>query len=178
MKMTKKIYTSYYANVRNLPPEMKPIGISVGKNKWFEGPYDLRLAPTWAMMKSPRGVYDSLFFKQLAKLDAKKIYDELPDNAVLLCYEVYNDWCHRRAVAEWLERELGIEVCEHGLKREESFPYSECCERNKKVKRIFSPSFVMESKTEMADEVPESVRKRMEGRPMDLFNFNFGGDNS
>ncbi|WP_306010493.1 hypothetical protein [Bacillus sp. MMSF_3328] len=155
----KKIYTSYYANVKNLPSNMVPVGISVGKNKWFNGPNDLRLAPTWAMMKMDREDYDKAFFAKLSKLDAKKIYDELPDNAVLLCYEKFNDWCHRRAVAEWLETELGIEVCEWGLEREESFPYKECCEANKGKKR--------KAKAEVKEEV-KTPPVRYEREP-DLF---------
>jgi Protein of unknown function, DUF488 len=132
----KKIYTSYYANVKNLSPEMVPVGISQGKNRWVTVEYyDKRLAPTWKMMKSPRAVYDKEFAEALNKLDAQEVYDSLPDNAVLLCYEKYNDWCHRRMVAEWLEDELGIEVCEVGLKREESYPYAETCEALKGKKR-------------------------------------------
>ncbi|KAB2328996.1 DUF488 domain-containing protein [Cytobacillus depressus] len=110
---------------------MVPIGISQGNNKWFKGQYMKELAPTWPMLKMNQEDYDKEFFKILSKLDAREIYDNLPDNAVLLCYEKFNDKCHRRAVAEWLEKELGIEVCEYGLKREESFPYAECCEANK-----------------------------------------------
>lgn len=171
----KKIYTSYYANVKNLPSNMVPIGISVGKNKWFTGPNDTRMAPTWAMMKMDRESYDKAFFEKLSKLDAKKIYDELPDNAVLLCYEKFNDWCHRRAVAEWLETELGIEVCEWGLERGESFPYKDCCEANKGIKR-------MPLKEVPVERVPEAVRKRLESykreqEPNSLFDFDFRGEN-
>lgn len=169
----KTIYTSYYANVKNLPAEMVPIGISVGKNKFFNGAYDLRLAPTWAMMKMGREKYDAAFFEKLSKLDAKKIYDSLPDNAVLLCYEKFNDWCHRRAVAEWLESELGIEVTEWGLTRDECFPYAECNKENKGKKR--------EVKEDKGEELPESVRLRIESykeqeKEPSLFDFNFGGE--
>jgi Protein of unknown function, DUF488 len=131
----KTIYTSYYANVKKLSPVMVPIGISRGNNRWFSGQYDKRLAPTWPMLKKSREEYDRMFLDYLESLDAQQIYDELPDNAVLLCYEKYNDWCHRRAVAEWIERKLGIEVCEVGLKREESYPYAETCEATKGKKR-------------------------------------------
>ncbi|PFP29383.1 hypothetical protein COJ96_10795 [Bacillus sp. AFS073361] len=167
----KKIYTSYYANIKKLPADMVPIGISVGKNKFFQGQYDLRLAPTWAMMKMDREGYDKAFAEKLSKLDAKEIYDSLPNNAVLLCYEKFNDWCHRRAVAEWLEAELGIEVTEWGLEREECFPYAECCEKNKGVKR----ELVKEAEGEY---MPEAVRKRLESykkeREVTLFDFEFG----
>ncbi|USK77738.1 DUF488 family protein, N3 subclade [Peribacillus frigoritolerans] len=125
------IYTSNYASVKKFPEGLEPIAISVGPPKWFNGTVDKRLAPSWAMMKKPRAEYDRLFANHLSKLDAKKIISELPENAVLLCYEAHNDWCHRRMVAEWLEKELDIEVCEFGFEREQTFPYAECCEANK-----------------------------------------------
>lgn len=165
MKM-KKIFTSYYANVRNLPSDLVPIGISVGKNRYFKGDYMLELAPTWAMMKMDREGYDKAFLKKLSQLNAKEIYERLPDGAVLLCYEKYNDWCHRRCVGEWLERELGIEVTEWGLERHECFPYSECCEANKGKKRKIADA----SKTD------GSVSKRnLESYEpsRDLFDFDF-----
>jgi hypothetical protein len=172
----KKIYTSYYANVKKLPPELVPIGISQGNNRWFNGPYRKELAPTWAMLKMNQEDYDKEFFKILSRLDAKKIYNDLPDNAVLLCYEKFNDKCHRRAVAEWLEAELGIEVTEWGLEREECFPYAECCEANKGKKRVPVKEEIP------VDTMPEAVKKRLESykrdqEPTSLFDFEFGSDN-
>ncbi|USK72665.1 DUF488 family protein, N3 subclade [Peribacillus asahii] len=131
-----EIYTSNYASINKFPEGYRPIAISVGPPKWFNGPVDKRLAPSWAMMKKPRAEYDRLFAEQLNKLDAKKIASELPDKAVLLCYEAHNDWCHRRMVAEWLEKELDIVVPEFGFDREQTFPYSECCEANKGKVRV------------------------------------------
>ena len=44
-------------------------------------------------------------------LDPHQVYGELGENAVLLCWE--KQWfCHRFLVAQWLEKELGIEVKE------------------------------------------------------------------
>jgi uncharacterized protein (DUF488 family) len=48
----------------------------------------------------------------LEKLDAREILDEIGDDAVLLCWEKAGEFCHRKLVAEWLSRELGIEVKE------------------------------------------------------------------
>lgn len=127
----KNIYTSNYASVKKLPEGYVPIAISVGPPKWFNGKVDKRLAPTWEIMKKPRAVYDDLFSKRLNELNPQKLYDELPDKAVLLCYESHNDWCHRRMVAEWLEENLNIVVPEYGFERETTFPYSQCCKENK-----------------------------------------------
>lgn len=174
MNKPKTIYTSYYANVKNLPPEMVPVAISVGIPKYYEGKTNKNLAPTWAMMKKPRADYDRLFLAHLETLDPQYVYDSLPDNAVLLCYEKPNDWCHRRAVAEWLEKHLNIIVREYGLARFESYPYAECKKEYAGKKRP-DPS-----KTR-ADEEPLSVRLRRESmkKPLNrtgwsLFDFDGG----
>ena len=46
------------------------------------------------------------------------MYNELGENAVLLCYEKWDDiknnktFCHRRIVAKWLEDNLGVKIQE------------------------------------------------------------------
>jgi hypothetical protein len=59
----------------------------------------------------------------LAKLDPMQIWNRLHELAegaepVLLCYErppfTMTNFCHRRLVAEWFEREMGVEVPEAG----------------------------------------------------------------
>lgn len=146
---------------------MIPVSISVGVPRFFKGMHRKELAPTWAMMKMSRQDYDNAFQKKLEKLEAKAIYEQLPDNAVLLCYEKPNDWCHRRMVAEWFENELGIVVEEVGLKREESFPYAECTKENAGKKRIVEE--------ETGEYMPESVKKRLasyqEEKEPTLFDF-------
>jgi hypothetical protein len=120
-------------------------------------------------MKKPREEYDRLFMNALNKLDAQKIFDELPENAVLLCYEKPNDWCHRRAVAEWFEKELGIEVSEIGLSREQSFDYKDCTKENAGKLRTVEKEEPVEACGE-----PEAVRKRkesMEQQELTLFDF-------
>jgi hypothetical protein len=49
----------------------------------------------------------------LDNLGARTVYRELGSNAVLLCYERPDEFCHRHIVAAWLEKELGIEVEEY-----------------------------------------------------------------
>jgi hypothetical protein len=177
------IYTSNYASVKKIPEGFEPIAISVGPPKWFRGTVDKRLAPSWAMMKKPRAEYDRLFANHLSKLDAKKIISELPENAVLLCYESHNDWCHRRMVAEWLEKELGIEVCEMGFEREQTFPYAECCEANKgKLRKVEKKNEPAQPKEMTREEWIESLpavkarRASIKERPMGLFEM--GRENS
>ena len=51
--------------------------------------------------------------EELDKLDPKQVYEELGENAVLLCWEKSSDFCHRHLVSEWLSEKLGIEVKEY-----------------------------------------------------------------
>ena len=48
----------------------------------------------------------------LDKLDPQKVYEDLGEDAILLCWEGSGKFCHRRLVAAWLEEILGIEVAE------------------------------------------------------------------
>ena len=56
--------------------------------------------------------YVDQFTKQLTQLDAVQVYQDLGDDAILLCYEKAGDFCHRQLVAGWFEQELGVKVPE------------------------------------------------------------------
>lgn len=128
------MYTSNFAKLRVLEKDksVRPVAISIGLPKWYTGPREIRLAPMWQMLKMPREDYDRLFWQHLNKLNAVEIYHSLGENAVLLCYEKHNDWCHRRMVAEWFEQQLGIVVPEYGFDRSETLPYRETGRPKKK----------------------------------------------
>lgn len=79
------------------------------------------LAPGAWFKSVSREEYIQRFTAQLAALDPRQVWDELHALAngaepVMLCWEVPpwtdRNWCHRRMVAEWLERELGVEIPE------------------------------------------------------------------
>jgi hypothetical protein len=74
----------------------------------------IALAPSWALVKvEDEALFRKLFHEQaLSKLDPKAVYDELGQDAVLLCWEAPGKFCHRRVVAEWFEAALGIMVNE------------------------------------------------------------------
>ena len=117
------MFTSYFANVKKLPPELVPVSIARGSPRWFTGRKELRLAPSWAMLKMKKPEYDAAFAGILAKLDPAEIYQTLGENAVLLCWEKPGEACHRRLVAEWLEAALGIEIPEYGFARTACLAY-------------------------------------------------------
>ena len=70
-------------------------------------------------------MYRELYFAQLSELNAADVVKDLESMAggaepILLCYESVKDiaagktYCHRHMVAEWLKREIGIDVPELG----------------------------------------------------------------
>ncbi len=79
------------------------------------------LNPTAPMLKMDRAEYEPLYQAILARLDPRRVVEDLqrladPHQPVLLCWErpPFSEtvWCHRRMVAAWLERELGLVVPE------------------------------------------------------------------
>jgi hypothetical protein len=56
--------------------------------------------------------YIEKYNKQLEKLDPKKVYEDLKEDAILLCWEAPGKFCHRQLVAKWLEQNLNIEIRE------------------------------------------------------------------
>jgi hypothetical protein len=116
--------TSYFGGVKKLPADVVPVSIA-RFNRFWTGRKLLALAPTPDMLKINQADYNAAFAKILAKLDPQAIAAELGDNAVLLCFEKPGEICHRRAVAEWLERTLGIEVTEFGFARQDCPAYAD-----------------------------------------------------
>lgn len=123
--------TSNLHNLNQLAPPMSPVWIARGhprcKGGWqarlpagVTGRADMRLAPTWAMLKGHIEDYHRDFAKILAALDPAAVYRELGENAVLLCFCEQGCLCHRRIVAEWLEHALGVMVPELGERRDET----------------------------------------------------------
>jgi len=90
------------------------VAISRGVPKGFKGRRYMPLAPaTWALVREPdEAVFREKFMRQLERLDARATVEALGEDAILLCWEKPGEFCHRRVVAEWLERELGTSVTE------------------------------------------------------------------
>ena len=78
----------------------------------------------------PSKDYDRLYREILSKLDPQKVANDLGPDAILLCFEKFNDRCHRRLVAEWFETSLGIIIPEFGYEREQSLPYEQMGSKN------------------------------------------------
>lgn len=118
------IYTSYFANVKNLPCTLQPIAIC-GKSpvEWHYPEYK-RLAPKWEFFKVWKETHDNEYYIKefnrlvLKSLNADSVVSELMKfcapgtEPCLICYEKPGDFCHRHLVADWL-KENGYEVKEY-----------------------------------------------------------------
>lgn len=119
------IYTSYFANVNKIPPNIVPISISRWSPKWLSWVLSFKdLAPSKEIVTECKSVgmdsneYTVRYTSEvLNNLDAKDILYRLSSlsngkDIALLCYERPGDMCHRHLVAKWLEQDLGITVKE------------------------------------------------------------------
>lgn len=109
------LFTSYFANAGKHPDA---IAISQG-TRGYPGIKTYKdLAPNYHLLKKYRdgkidaAEFDRQFGLQLAKLDPRRVAAELPEGAILLCWEKTGEYCHRHQVASWL-RAAGIKVEEH-----------------------------------------------------------------
>lgn len=113
------MFTGYFGKVKSYPQNKGYKFVSIARfNKFWQGEEYKKLAPPAEIIKiEDEELYTKLYYeKVLNKLSPRQVYEELGDNAVLLCYEKWTDiengntFCHRRIVAKWLENNLGIRV--------------------------------------------------------------------
>ncbi len=115
------MFTSYYFSPKIDPAAMDLVAISRSvpgymKNKVrVYGP----LCPQWSLVMAykDKRISDPEYVREYAesvlhKLDPAAVYRELGPNAVLLCWERPESFCHRHLVAKWLSGHLGIEIPE------------------------------------------------------------------
>ncbi len=63
--------------------------------------------------------YIQKFYEKVLKpQDPAQVFEELGENAVLVCFEKPTEFCHRFLVASWLEMSLGVKIEEAGFERE------------------------------------------------------------
>ena len=110
-----KIYTSYFANLKNLPPDIFPISIARKTPPWFDGLSIKLLAPDdHTLLKYKYDGNKERYAKEytdevLKYLYAPKLVQILNvrsggRDVVLLCYESPEKFCHRHLVSDWLNR--------------------------------------------------------------------------
>jgi uncharacterized protein (DUF488 family) len=64
------------------------------------------------MLKMIEATYREEYQKILDNLAPRQVFDDLGEDAILLCWEAPGKFCHRRLVAAWLEKHLGVTVPE------------------------------------------------------------------
>ncbi len=115
------MWTGYFGKMKSYPKDKGYRFISIARfNRFWKGEEYKKLAPPTEIIKiEDKKLYTKLYYERvLKKLNAAEVVKELGDNAVLLCYEKYDDcisnkkFCHRYIVAEWLENSIGIKVKE------------------------------------------------------------------
>ena len=73
--------------------------------------------PPWLLQKYKQDL-DTEFYTAnytehvLNKLNPEEVFQELGNDAIMLCWEGKNKFCHRHIVAKWLEKQLNIKISE------------------------------------------------------------------
>jgi len=104
------MYTGYFGAAKKYPSHLRLVSIARFCRFWQGETYiDLAPPPDLLQIKDHE-LYAKLYRERvLSRLDPNKVYANLGDSAVLLCYEKWESvrlgqsFCHRRIVAEWLE---------------------------------------------------------------------------
>lgn len=109
------IFTSYFAQIQNLPPSVVPISIALKPPKGYKGLHYRPLMPThnilaeWKLNGDKDVYVEEYDDKVLLNLKPNKVVAELMSmvplgvDIALICYEKPADFCHRHLVAEWLK---------------------------------------------------------------------------
>lgn len=119
-----RIYTSYYAKSKKLPDNLVRISIAGKAPMGYSGLEYKRVAPKYGFFMEWKKTHDNNYYIEhynsevLDTLDASQVYSDLKklsngNDCVLLCYEKSGDFCHRHLVADWLNKELGIDIKEY-----------------------------------------------------------------
>jgi hypothetical protein len=114
------IYTSYFAKIKTLPPNIIPISICGKAPDWYSGRQYKKLAPKYDFFMEWKQNHNNDFYikcfneQVLNRLDVFTVYDELYALAgtsglqqydiCLLCYEKPSDFCHRHLVSDWFNK--------------------------------------------------------------------------
>jgi hypothetical protein len=107
--------TSYFSKYKG----SNAVSIAAKCPSGFSGRQYKKLAPKYWFFKKYKLDGDEKFYREqyhkevLSKLDAETVFNELGSDAVLLCWETPEKFCHRHLVAEWLTKELNIIVEEY-----------------------------------------------------------------
>ena len=112
-----KIYTSYFAKIKNLPQDIIPISIALKAPTGVKILEYKKLAPKWQFLQKWKENHDNNFYIQhfynevLNQLTQEQVLAELSTlsqghDIALICYEKPDSFCHRHLVAKWLRDDI------------------------------------------------------------------------
>lgn len=107
--------TSYFGKSLNNP---KAVSIAITSPPEFKGKHYKKLAPPFSLLIKYKKDGNALFYTKhyysevLNKLNPKQVFEDLGEDAVLLCWERSGTFCHRHLVAQWLTENLKINIRE------------------------------------------------------------------
>lgn len=110
--------TSYFGNKTAISD---PNAVSIARwppRWWGSKSRYIALAPSKDLLNRSRAGLPWLEYVKeyqrdiLGKLDPAKVFSDLGADTILLCWEKPGQDCHRRLVAEWIEKTLDIKVLE------------------------------------------------------------------
>lgn len=112
--------TSYFAKNGS---HHAAVSIACSNPRGFKGKHYPKLAPPYWLVKKLKEDGDTKYYTEhyykevLDKLDPLTVYRELQklatDEAILLCWEKDNGFCHRHLVADWLNKnECDMDITE------------------------------------------------------------------
>ena len=119
-----KLYTSFFANLKNIPENIKPVSIAGFSPKWYNGDRFEALAPDKKLLwKAKQGKISEKEYTKiyLAGINAlftpqsliKKLTDQYNNSdLVFLCFEKRGVFCHRRILADWIKSGINLKVIE------------------------------------------------------------------
>lgn len=116
-----KIYTSYYAKSKKIPADIVRISIAAKAPQYYDGIEYKKVSPKYGFFMKWKENHDNDFYVEhfysevLGILNPKTVYQDLENlsggkDCVLLCYEKSTDFCHRHLVADWLNKQLNLEI--------------------------------------------------------------------
>lgn len=106
------LYTSYFAQLKNLPEDIVPISICGKAPEWYTGLQYKKLAPKYGFFMDWKRNNDNDYYikcyneEVLNQLTVNNVIKDLKSlvgnkSIALICYEKPFDFCHRHLVAKW-----------------------------------------------------------------------------
>jgi len=114
------MFTSYYFS-KKIDLTMNLVGISQSVPRYLKGKIRIYkpLCPQWSLISAYKNKkitelqYEEEYSNTiLNKLNPHQVYQELGSDAVLLCWEQPDKFCHRHIIPKWLSTQLGIVIAE------------------------------------------------------------------